>query len=90
MGKYVELFDVYFLVVEVLCVGGFKYWVKVEICWVVFDGCEMISGVVVVFGDVYGVFILGGFGIRGFEGKIGVIVYVWVCGLLVLGLCFGL
>lgn len=89
-GKYVELSDAYLSVAEALRAGGFKHRAKVEICWVASDGCETTSGAAAALGDVHGVLIPGGFGIRGIEGKIGAIAYARARGLPVLGLCLGL
>lgn len=90
VGKYVELSDAYLSVAEALRAGGFKHRAKVEICWVASDGCETTSGAAAALGDVHGVLIPGGFGIRGIEGKIGAIAYARARGLPVLGLCLGL
>lgn len=64
VGKYVELSDAYLSVAEALRAGGFKHRAKVEICWVASDGCETTSGAAAALGDVHGVLIPGGFGIR--------------------------
>ncbi len=90
VGKYVELSDAYLSVAEALRAGGFKHHAKVEIHWVASDDCETASGAVAALGDVHGVLIPGGFGIRGIEGKIGAIRHARARGLPVLGLCLGL
>jgi CTP synthase len=54
------------------------------------DDCETPSGAAHTLGDVHGVLIPGGFGIRGIEGKIGAIRYARARSLPVLGLCLGL
>ena len=90
VGKYVELSDAYLSVAEALRAGGFKHNAKVEMCWVASDDCETASGAAAALGDVHGVLIPGGFGIRGIEGKIGAIRYARARGLPVLGLCLGL
>jgi CTP synthase len=90
VGKYVELSDAYLSVGEALRAGGFKHNAKVEMCWVASDDCETASGAAAALGDVHGVLIPGGFGIRGIEGKIGAIRHARARGLPVLGLCLGL
>ncbi len=90
VGKYVELSDAYLSVTEALRAGGFKHNAKVEMVWVASDDCESAAGAVAALGDVHGVLIPGGFGIRGIEGKIGAIRHARARGLPVLGLCLGL
>jgi CTP synthase len=90
VGKYVELSDAYLSVTEALRAGGFKHNTKVEMFWVPSDDCETASGAAAALGDVHGVLIPGGFGIRGIEGKIGAIRHARARGLPVLGLCLGL
>ncbi|MCW2651435.1 MAG: pyrG [Mycobacterium sp.] len=90
VGKYVDLSDAYLSVAEALRAGGFKHHAKVEMRWVASDDCQTDSGAAAVLGDVHGVLIPGGFGIRGIEGKIGAIRYARTHGLPVLGLCLGL
>jgi CTP synthase len=90
VGKYVDLSDAYLSVTEALRAAGFKHHAKVEIRWVPSDDCETDSDPAALLGDVHGVLIPGGFGIRGIEGKIGAIRYARDRGLPVLGLCLGL
>jgi CTP synthase len=90
VGKYIDLSDAYLSVAEALRAGGFKHRAKVEMRWVASDDCETESGAAAALGDVQGVLIPGGFGIRGIEGKIGAISYARKRGLPVLGLCLGL
>ncbi len=90
VGKYIELSDAYLSVSEALRAGGFKHNTKVEMFWVPSDDCETASGAAAALGDVHGVLIPGGFGIRGIEGKIGAIRHARARGLPVFGLCLGL
>ncbi|SPM36912.1 CTP synthase (UTP-ammonia lyase), partial [Mycobacterium rhizamassiliense] len=90
VGKYVDLSDAYLSVTEALRAGGFKHHAKVEMVWVPSDDCASAAGATSSLGDVHGVLIPGGFGIRGIEGKIGAIRYARSRGLPVLGLCLGL
>lgn len=90
VGKYIDLSDAYLSVTEALRAGGFAHYAKVEINWVASDECETPAGAAAALGDMHGVLIPGGFGIRGIEGKIGAIAYARTHGLPVLGLCLGL
>lgn len=90
VGKYVELSDAYLSVTEALRAGGFSHHAKVEMVWVASDDCGTTAGAAAALGDVHGVLIPGGFGIRGIEGKIGAIRHARARGLPVLGLCLGL
>jgi CTP synthase len=54
------------------------------------DECAKPGDAAAALGDVHGVLIPGGFGIRGIEGKIGAIRHARGRGLPVLGLCLGL
>ncbi|MGV0632898.1 CTP synthase [Mycolicibacillus trivialis] len=90
VGKYIELSDAYLSVAEALRAGGFKHRTKVEIRWVASDSCSTPEGSAAMLGDVDGVLIPGGFGIRGIEGKLGAISYARTRGIPLLGLCLGL
>ncbi|MFL0275535.1 CTP synthase [Mycobacterium sp. SMC-19] len=90
VGKYIDLSDAYLSVTEALRAGGFTHYAKVEIHWVASDACETPAGAAAALGEMHGVLIPGGFGIRGIEGKIGAIAYARTHALPVLGLCLGL
>lgn len=90
VGKYIELSDAYLSVAEALRAGGFKHRTKVEIRWVASDSCASPEGAAAMLGDVDGVLIPGGFGIRGIEGKLGAISYARTRRIPLLGLCLGL
>ncbi|MCB9441874.1 MAG: CTP synthase [Mycolicibacterium sp.] len=90
VGKYIDLSDAYLSVAEALRAGGFKHRTKVELVWVASDECETDAGALHALGDVHGILIPGGFGIRGIEGKIGAIRYARTHGVPLLGLCLGL
>ena len=90
VGKYIDLSDAYLSVTEALRAGGFKHHARVEMHWVASDSCATAAEAAATLGDVHGVLIPGGFGIRGIEGKIGAISYARKRGLPVLGLCLGL
>ncbi len=90
VGKYIDLPDAYLSVTEALRAGGFRHHTKVDIKWVPSDDCETETGAQTALGDVDGVLIPGGFGIRGIEGKLGAIRYARTRRIPILGLCLGL
>nr|WP_191989113.1 CTP synthase [Mycobacteroides salmoniphilum] len=90
VGKYIDLPDAYLSVTEALRAGGFRHRTKVDIKWVPSDDCETEAGAQSALGDVDGVLIPGGFGIRGIEGKLGAIAYARKRRIPLLGLCLGL
>ena len=90
VGKYIDLPDAYLSVTEALRAGGFGNNARVEIVWVASDDCTTYAGASAALGDVQGVLIPGGFGVRGIEGKIGAINYARINKIPVLGLCLGL
>ncbi len=90
VGKYIDLPDAYLSVSEALRAGGFANWAKVTIRWVASDDCESPEGAHERLGDVGGIVVPGGFGIRGVEGKLGALRYARENGIPTLGLCLGL
>ena len=90
VGKYVDLPDAYLSVVEALRSGGFAHRTRVHVRWVPSDDCQTPEGAAKHLGDVDGVCIPGGFGIRGIEGKIGALTYARTHLIPTLGLCLGL
>jgi CTP synthase len=90
VGKYVDLHDAYLSVCEALRAGGFANHARVVIRWVPSDDCQTREGAARVLGEVDGVVIPGGFGIRGVEGKVGAIRYARENQIPILGLCLGL
>ena len=90
VGKYVDLPDAYLSPAEALRAGGFAHDVRVNIRWVTSDDCQTDEGAARHLGDVDGVLVPGGFGVRGIEGKIGAVRYAREHGIPILGLCLGL
>ncbi|MBD0024021.1 CTP synthase [Gordonia pseudamarae] len=90
VGKYVDLPDAYLSVTEAIRAGGFACRAKTEIKWVPSDECATAEGAQAALGDVDGILVPGGFGIRGIEGKLGTIEYSRRRGVPLLGLCLGL
>ena len=90
VGKYIDLPDAYLSVTEALRAGGFANWARVSIRWVPSDSCETPEGAAEHLGDVDGICVPGGFGIRGVEGKIGAVRFARERRIPILGLCLGL
>jgi CTP synthase len=90
VGKYVDLPDAYLSVTEALRAGGFAHWAKVQISWVPSDEVQTEEGAQLLLGDMDGILVPGGFGIRGIEGKVGAIRYARAHKIPLLGLCLGL
>jgi CTP synthase len=90
VGKYIDLPDAYLSVAEALRAGGFAHDARISLRWVGSDDCETDAGAAQHLGDVDGICVPGGFGIRGIEGKLGALRYARERGIPVLGLCLGL
>lgn len=90
VGKYIDLPDAYLSVGEALRAGGFAHDARIKLRWVGSDDCESDAGAAQHLGDVDGICVPGGFGIRGIEGKLGALKYARERGIPVLGLCLGL
>jgi CTP synthase len=89
IGKYIDLQDAYLSVVESLKHAGFHHGAKVEIDWI---QAEEVEGLLAAgrLADLDGIVIPGGFGERGFEGKIAAAGYAREHDIPCLGLCLGL
>ena len=89
IGKYVQLPDAYLSVVESLKHAGFHHGAGVEIQWI---QAEDVEGLLAEdrLGELDGIVIPGGFGSRGFEGKIAAARYARERNVPCLGLCLGL
>jgi len=90
VGKYVDLPDAYLSVAEALRAGGFSCESRVTVRWVPSDECVTEAGAQAQLGDVDGVCVPGGFGVRGIDGKIGALRFARENGIPALGLCLGL
>jgi len=89
VGKYVNLRDAYLSVMEALRHGGFHHGADVQIEWVTSD--DLGGGATdQALGDVDGVLIPGGFGVRGVEGKIDAVRFARERQVPFLGICLGL
>jgi CTP synthase len=89
IGKYVQLPDAYLSVVEALKHAGFHHGAKVEVDWI---QAEDVEGLLAAgrLAELDGIVIPGGFGARGFEGKIAAARFAREEGVPCLGLCLGL
>ena len=90
VGKYIDLPDAYLSVTEALRAGGFANYAKVNIKWVTSDSCASETDAALNLGDVDGICVPGGFGVRGIEGKLGALKYARENRIPTLGLCLGL
>ncbi len=90
VGKYIDLPDAYLSVTEALRAGGFAQQTKVLIRWIPSDECETPESAARLLGDVDGICVPGGFGVRGIEGKLGALRFARENGIPTLGLCLGL
>jgi CTP synthase len=87
VGKYVDLQDAYLSVREALRHAGAFHRVRVDIHWLASDG--MIDDGARL-GDVDGILVPGGFGVRGIEGKIEAARHAREANVPYLGICLGL
>jgi CTP synthase len=87
VGKYVELQDAYLSVREALRHAGAHHRVAVDIQWMASD--SMIDDGHRL-GDVDGILVPGGYGIRGVEGKIEAAKFARESSIPFLGICLGL
>ena len=90
VGKYIDLPDAYLSVTEALRAGGFANQTKVNVTWIASDDCETEEGATRLLGELDGICVPGGFGVRGIEGKLGALKFARENGIPVLGLCLGL
>ncbi len=89
VGKYSELQDAYKSIYEALDHGGIANNCKVAVKRIPSEDIES-QGPDALLGDVQGILVPGGFGLRGIEGKIAAIGYARQRGIPMLGLCLGM
>jgi CTP synthase len=87
VGKYIDLQDAYLSVREALRHAGAHHRVKVDILWLPSDG--MIDDGHRL-GEVDGILVPGGFGVRGIEGKVEAVKHAREEHVPYLGICLGL
>ena len=89
VGKYVDLRDAYFSIVEALCHAGIAHNARVNLRWVKAEEVERRPPASLLDG-AGGILVPGGFGERGTEGKIQAIRYARENRVPYLGLCLGM
>jgi CTP synthase len=89
IGKYIDLPDAYLSVVESLKHAGFHHGAKIELEWIQAENVEglLANGTL---SHLDGMIIPGGFGERGFEGKIAAAGFARTAQVPCLGICLGL
>jgi len=89
VGKYVEHKDAYKSLGEALRHGGIKQQTRVNLKWIDSEQIEA-EGAAKVLGGVDAILVPGGFGKRGFEGKILAARYAREQGVPYFGICYGM
>jgi CTP synthase len=89
VGKYVDHNDAYKSVGEALKHGGIRQRTRVTLKWLEAEDVER-DGAATVLAGVDGVLVPGGFGDRGFEGKVLTAQYARETGLPYFGICYGM
>lgn len=89
VGKYVELHDAYMSVKESLAHAGIANGVEVDIRWVHAEDLERRDAAAVLEG-IDGIIVPGGFGERGWEGKVRAATFARTKGVPYFGLCLGM
>ncbi len=88
VGKYVEHSDAYKSLTEALSHGGLRQRIRVNIKRIESD--DLSGGDVSSLADVDAILVPGGFGERGFEGKVNAIRYARENAIPYLGICYGM
>lgn len=89
VGKYVDHQDAYKSVAEALKHGGIRQRTRVTLKWLESEDIER-SGADAMLAGVDGILVPGGFGDRGFEGKVLTARYARERGLPYFGICYGM
>lgn len=89
IGKYTKLHDAYLSVAEALHHGGYENGVHVDIRWIESEDLEEQDSETIL-GDVDGILVPGGFGVRGVEGKMQAARYAREHDVPYLGICLGM
>ncbi len=89
VGKYVDHKDAYKSVAEALKHGGLRQRTRVNLKWVEAGDVER-EGAAALLADVDGVLVPGGFGDRGFEGKVLTAQYAREHKVPYFGICYGM
>jgi CTP synthase len=89
VGKYVDHQDAYKSVAEALKHGGLRQRSKVALKWMESEDIER-DGAAATLAGVDGILVPGGFGDRGFEGKVLTAQYAREHGVPYFGICYGM
>ena len=89
VGKYVDHKDAYKSVAEALRHGGIRQHTRVNLKWLESQDIER-DGAAATLAGVDGVLVPGGFGDRGFEGKVLTAKHAREAGLPYFGICYGM
>ncbi|MEN1925627.1 CTP synthase [Luteimonas sp. MJ293] len=89
VGKYVDHKDAYKSVAEALRHGGLRQRTRVNLEWIESQDIER-DGAESVLGGLDGILVPGGFGDRGFEGKVLASKYAREKGIPYFGICYGM
>jgi len=88
VGKYVEHNDAYKSLTEAMAHGGLRQRIRVNIRRIESD--DLADGDLSLIEDVDAILVPGGFGERGFEGKVNAIRFARETGVPYLGICYGM
>jgi len=88
VGKYVEHHDAYKSLTEAIAHGGLRQRIKVEILRI--ESEDLVGGDLSQIEGADAILVPGGFGERGFEGKVNAIRYARENGVPYLGICYGM
>ncbi len=88
-GKYVDHQDAYKSLAEALRHGGLRQRTRVRLRWLESEELER-EGAEKLLAGVHGVLVPGGFGNRGFEGKVATAAFARATGLPYFGICYGM
>jgi CTP synthase len=89
VGKYVDHKDAYKSVAEALKHGGLRQRSRVTLKWLESEDIER-DGAAATLAEVDGILVPGGFGDRGFEGKVLTAQYAREQGIPYFGICYGM
>ncbi|MGY0504586.1 CTP synthase [Luteimonas sp. e5] len=89
VGKYIDHKDAYKSVAEALRHGGIHQRTRVNLKWVESEDLERLGAAEALAG-VDGVLVPGGFGDRGFEGKVAAARHAREAGIPYFGICYGM
>ncbi|HZF98421.1 MAG TPA: CTP synthase [Pseudoxanthomonas sp.] len=88
VGKYVDHKDAYKSVAEALKHGGLRQRTRVDLKWL--EAQDLEGGSLDALAGVDGILVPGGFGDRGFEGKVATACYAREHGVPYFGICYGM